>query len=136
MDLPARFFVDENDLALGRSLAAARRDVVHPGHPRLVDVPLGTKDEDWLPIIGGLGLIVITRDKKIRSRPVESARVLSAGVRGFVLTTSGDLNTWQTLTLLVRQWEAIETYVEANPAGPWLAAVTNQGIKALRVRDS
>jgi len=71
-DAPARFFVDENDLALGRSLAAARRDVVHPGHPRLAQVPLGTPDREWLPVVGGFGLVVITRDKKIRSRPVES----------------------------------------------------------------
>ena len=59
----ARFFVDENDLALGRSLALARRDVLHPGHPRLPEIPLGTADAQWLPIVGGLGLVVITRDK-------------------------------------------------------------------------
>ena len=34
-----RFFVDENSLALGRCLAAARRDVVHPSHPRLPQLP-------------------------------------------------------------------------------------------------
>jgi PIN like domain len=72
-DEPARFFVDENDLALGRSLALARRDVVHPSHPRLPQVPLGLKDSEWLRIVGSLGLVVITRDKKIRSRPVEAA---------------------------------------------------------------
>ena len=41
VDSPARFFIDENDLALGRSLALARKDVLHPGHVRLPDVPLG-----------------------------------------------------------------------------------------------
>jgi hypothetical protein len=34
----ARFFVDENDLALGNALAAAHGDVVYPGHPDLPDV--------------------------------------------------------------------------------------------------
>ena len=43
-DAPARFFVDENDLALGRSLSHARRDVLHPGHVRLPEVPFGTPD--------------------------------------------------------------------------------------------
>lgn len=91
-DAPARFFVDENDLALGRSLAHARKDVLHPGHVRLPDVPPGTPDAHWLPIVGGLGLVVITRDKKIRSRPAEAELVIAAGIRGFVLTSAGDLS--------------------------------------------
>ncbi len=78
VDSPARFFVDENDLALGRSLALARKDVLHPGHARLPNVPLGTPDAQWLPIVGGLGLVVITRDKKIRSRPAEAQLVIAA----------------------------------------------------------
>jgi hypothetical protein len=113
----ARFFVDESDLALGRCLALARRDVVHPGHPQLPEIPYATLDQDWLPIVGRLGLPVITRDKRIRSRPVEAR----------------DLSTWDTLTILVRQWHAIETFIDGHPTGPWLAAVTNQGVKPLRV---
>lgn len=135
-DAPARFFVDENDLALGRSLALARKDVLHPGHGRLTDVPLGTPDAQWLPIVGGLGLVVITRDKKIRSRPVEAELVVAAGIRGFVLTSAGDLSTWETLTLLVRQWDALERYLAENPGGPWLAAVTNQGVRPLNIRGT
>ena len=42
-DVPARFFVDENDLALGRSLALARKDVLHPGHRRRPEVPLARR---------------------------------------------------------------------------------------------
>ncbi len=129
----ARFFVDESDLALGRCLALARRDVVHPGHRRLSEVPYAMLDQDWLPIVGRLGLVVITRDKRIRSRPVEARRVLDFGVRGLVLTRAGDLSTWDTLTVLVRQWSAIETFIGDHPTGPWLAAVTREGVKPLRV---
>ena len=131
---PARFFVDENDLALGRSLSWARRDVVHPGHPSLPNVPLGTSDPVWLRIVGRLGLVVLTRDKKIRSRPVEAAAVQTAGIRGFVLTSAGDLSTWQTLTLLVRQWDAIEAHILEHPNGPWLAALNNHGVRPLSLR--
>jgi len=134
--VPARFFVDENDLALGRSLALARKDVLHPGHRRLPEVPLGIPDAEWLPIVGNLGLVVITRDKRIRSRPAEAELVVAAGIRGFVLTSAGDLSTWDTLTLLVRQWDALERYLVEHPNGPWLAAVTNQGVRPLRIRGS
>ena len=64
-----RFFVDENSLALGRCLAAARRDVVHPSHPRLPQLPYGTKDEDWLTVIGQ------RRGPRIRPHQIFSAPI-------------------------------------------------------------
>jgi hypothetical protein len=130
---PPRFFVDENDLALGRSLASARRDVLHPGHKALPDVPLGTKDDVWLPIIGRFGLVVITRDKRIRTRPGEAQAIIEAGIRGFVLTRASNLSTWDTLTVLVDQWNALERFLAENPDGPWLASITRAGVKHLRL---
>ena len=127
-----RFFVDENDLALGRCLASARRDVLHPGHKALPEVPLGTKDGVWLPIVGGKGLTVLTRDKRIRTRPAEARAIIDAGVRGFVLTRASNLNTWDTLTVLVDQWNALERFLVENPDGPWLASITRAGVEHLR----
>ena len=109
---------------------------MHPGHVRLPNVPLGTPDAQWLPIVGELGLIVITRDKKIRSRPAEAGLVIAAGIRGFVLTGAGDLSTWDTLSVLVRQWDALERHLAAHPTGPWLAGLTSQGVRPLRIRGS
>jgi hypothetical protein len=80
--MSARFFVDENDLALGKALAAAHGGVLYPGHPELPEVPRQTPDDVWLPIIGARGLVVITRDKRIRYRPVEKRAWLTHGVRG------------------------------------------------------
>jgi PIN like domain len=131
MDGSARFFVDENELALARSLAAARRDVVFPGSTRLPEVPLGMLDHKWLPVVGEMGLVVITRDKRIRYRPVEAAALIRPGVRAFVLAGSGAINTWQTLTLVVRQWDAIERHMVEHQSGPWLASITQSGIKTL-----
>ena len=82
----ARFFVDENDLALGKALAAFHGDVVYPGHPKLPEVPRQTEDDVWLEVIGRRQLVVITRDKKIRYRPVEKQAWVAHRVRGFVLT--------------------------------------------------
>jgi len=87
-------------------------------------------------MVGNLGLVVFTRDKRIRSRPAEAELVVAAGIRGFVLTSAGDLSTWATLSLLVRQWDALERYLTEHPTGPWLAALTNQGVRPLRIRGS
>lgn len=48
----ARFFVDENDLALGKALAATHAGVVFPGHPDLPEISRRTPDDVWLPVIG------------------------------------------------------------------------------------
>lgn len=44
--MPAKFFVDENDLALGKALDAVRGEVVYPGHPDLPEVPRGALDDE------------------------------------------------------------------------------------------
>lgn len=84
--MTARFFSDETDLALGKALAARHGDIVFPGHPDLPEVPRGSLDDEWLPVIGARRLIVVTRDQRIRYRPVEKLRWIEHQVRGFVLT--------------------------------------------------
>ncbi len=84
--MPARFFVDENDLALGKALAERHDDVVFPGHSDLPEVPRGSLDDDWLPVVGARKLVVVTRDQRIRYRRVEKQMWVEHRVRGFVLT--------------------------------------------------
>ncbi|MBA3741342.1 hypothetical protein [Sporichthya sp.] len=70
----ALYFTDENALGLGKLLLrSGRDDVLFPGHPGLPQVPLGTPDLDWMPVVAHRKLIVITRDKRIRTRPAELA---------------------------------------------------------------
>jgi PIN like domain len=67
----ARFFVDENDLALGKALAQHNADVVFPGHRDLPEIVRGVADDEWLPTVGARRLVVITRDQRIRYRAVK-----------------------------------------------------------------
>jgi len=127
----ARFFVDENDLALGRALAIQHDDVVYPGHPALPDVPRGCLDDDWLPVVGGQGLVVITRDQRIRYRPVEKRMWVAHRVRGFVLTGRGSQSTTESLAVLGKQWSQIEAMIAAHPVGPWMYAVTEPRIREI-----
>jgi hypothetical protein len=64
-----RFFFDESVLGVAKAIARARRDVVHPGHRLLPSIPPGTLDPVWMPIVADLGLVVIARDRRIRTRP-------------------------------------------------------------------
>ena len=111
-----RFFVDESDLALGKALAATHPEAVYPGHQDLVEVPRGSRDDEWLPIIGSRGLVVITRDCRIRYRSVEKDRWVTFGVRGFVLTGKRSQSTRDSWALLDRWWATIEKTVDERPA--------------------
>ncbi|MGD9996096.1 MAG: hypothetical protein AB7L17_08100 [Ilumatobacteraceae bacterium] len=131
--MSARFFVDENDLALGKALTEAHDGVVYPGHPDLPEVPRQTPDDVWLPIIGARRLVVITRDKRIRYRPVERRAWLIHLVRGFVLTGTGSQSTAESVAILERHWPTIVAVVETNPQGPWMQAVTSGGLRPIEL---
>lgn len=129
--MAARFFVDENDLALGKALADRHGDVLYPGHSDLPEVPRGTLDDDWLPAIGTRALVVLTRDQRIRYRPVEKRMWVMHGVRGFVLTGHRSQSTAISLAVLDRHWSRIGALVASRLAGPWMYAVTAQRLREI-----
>lgn len=132
--MTGRFFVDENDLALGKSLAKARPgDVVYPGHPDLPNVPRGCLDDDWLPLIGAHMLVVITRDQRIRYRPVEKQLWVEHQVRGFVLTGRRSQSTADSLVVIDRHWRRIEEIISTQPKGPWMYALTNDRLREIEL---
>ena len=126
-----RFFVDETDLALGKLLAEEHGDVVYPGHRDLPEVPRGTLDDDWLPVIGRRRLVVITRDQRIRYRLAEKQAWVAHGVRGFVLTGRRSQTTSDSKAILDLHWTIIETLVSAKPNGPWMHAATASGLRPI-----
>ncbi|WP_334144917.1 hypothetical protein [Rhabdothermincola sp.] len=134
--MPAGFFVDENDLALGRELDAMHGCVLYPGHPNLPEVPRGALDDDWLAVVGARRLVVITRDRRIRYRPVERAAWVAHGVRGFVLTGRKSQTTDESVAVLTRHWAQIAELVTAEPDGPWMRSVTEHGIRCIALTAS
>jgi hypothetical protein len=105
------YFVDESLLGLGKVLASVRPDIAHPGHRRLPEVPTGTLDPDWIPIIAARGLVVVIRDKKIRRKPAELELLRAHGLRVFWITGKKDLNNWGYLERVMRHWTAMELIV-------------------------
>lgn len=131
--MPERFFVDENDLALGKLLAENHPHVLYPGHPELPTVARGALDDEWLPIVGQQRLVVITRDQRIRYRPAEKQAWVSYRVRGFVLTGKRSQSTVDSLRILNRHWRRIEAVVTDEPDGPWMRAVTEDQVRAIEL---
>lgn len=128
-----RWFVDETSLGLGKMLAIARPDVVHPGHYNLPAVPTGTKDEAWMPEVAALGLVVISRDKRIRTKPAELAAFRAVGLRVFWIAGTKDLSNWESIKLVVKWWDRMEEIVRDRGAGPWFQAVSEGLIREFSI---
>ena len=131
-----RFITDENIGGVGKALVQVRDDVTYfsdPGSTRRsrpsCPVTLGMKDEEWLPIVGRMNWIVLTRDKHIRTRPGEIAAVKEHGIKLFAITSDGELSRWEQLRLLVRKWDRIEQ-LAARP-GPMICSVTSSSVTPL-----
>jgi hypothetical protein len=128
-----RFYVDESALGLGKALEAARKDTIHPGHKLIPECPLGVLDPDWIPAVAARELIVIGRDRRIRTKPQELERFREAGLRVFWIAGKQDLPTWGWLVRLVRHWDAIERTIEERGEGPWFYAVNDGGLREIVV---
>jgi len=124
-----RFYVDADILSVAKLLVQVRADVTFPGDPGTVRgvggfprpaCPFKTdeKDQVWIPAVAAQGLVVITRDRHIRSRPAERKAVKDSGARIVTLDARRKLNTWDALEIVVTQWRRIEELTELP--GPWV----------------
>lgn len=128
-----RFFVDETSLGLGKMLAIARTDVVHPGHRNLPSIPTGTLDVNWMPIVAAMNLVVIGRNKRIRTKPAELAAFRTCGLRVFWIAGKRDLSNWENLVLMVKSWDRMEDIIRDCGPGPWFYAVSDGAIREFTV---
>jgi hypothetical protein len=127
------WFVDESLMGVGKALSWARKDTIHAGHVPIPGAPTGALDVEWMPVVAAAGLVVIGRDKKIRTKPAEVATLRSYGLRVFYLTGPKDMTTWDYMTVLVKKWDDMERTVQTRGPGPWFMAVTATGVRQLRV---
>lgn len=81
---PPVFFLDR---LLGKKvIPAALRQAGVEVHIHDDHFPVNARDQDWLPVVGERGWIVLTKDQRIRYRELELAAVRMARVGLFTLT--------------------------------------------------
>ncbi|WP_426518286.1 hypothetical protein ACPPVQ_02480 [Diaminobutyricibacter sp. McL0618] len=86
------YFTDENTLGLGKLLhRSGRDDVLYPGHEGLPEIPRETPDLEWMPVVARRSLVVVTRDRRIHSRPAELKANLEHGIRSVWIGAKRDL---------------------------------------------
>jgi hypothetical protein len=65
-------------------------------------------------------LVVIARDKKLRSKPVEVRALWEHKLRVFNIGGKKDLPTWDWLARVVRHWTRMEEIISERGPGPWI----------------
>ena len=130
-----RFYVDESAAGLGLALAAARKDTVPVGHSLIPECPRGALDTEWIPEVARRGLVVIARDKKLRTKPVEIRTLREHGLRVFNIGGKRDMSTWDWLVRVVRHWPQMEQIVADRPAGPWIYMLNEKAIVEFTPQD-
>ena len=119
VDRLVRFYVDESATGLGLAMAAPEV-TPHVGHPLIPECPRGALDTEWIPAVAARGLIVITRDKKLRTKPVEIRALWEHWLRVFCIGGKKDLTTWEWLARVVKHWARMEELIEQRGPGPWI----------------
>lgn len=126
-------FADENILPVGRKLAELPEvgTVLYPGHEDILELPLGAKDTEIFEEIGAgrRNLLFITRDKKIRTRPVERQKLRDARVRAVFLTGRSNMTQEDIYQLIIKFWD--ELAAVDSRSGPCSFALTNRGLREI-----
>jgi hypothetical protein len=86
-------------------------------------------DADWLADVGRRGWVVLTKDDRIRYRPLERGALLAGGVRAFVMTAKG-LTGPEMGRVLVEALPAMERLIE-RLRGSFIARVSRSGSVSL-----
>lgn len=126
------YFTDENALGMGKILhRSGREDVLFPGHPSLPEVPLGSLDLEWMPIVGRLGLIVVTRDRRIRTRPAELRAYREHGIRSVWIGAKQDLRPQDQVEMFLKHEARLRREIIKLGPGPWALAMSPSGVRPL-----
>ncbi|GGD69734.1 hypothetical protein [Microbacterium murale] len=128
------YFADENALGLAKTLVRqGRTDFVYPGHEALPEIPLGALDLEWMPIVGARGFIVITRDRRIRTRPAELEAYLTHGIRSVWIGAKQDLRADAQAELFLKHEARLNREIIKLGAGPWALALNMNGFRPLHL---
>ena len=131
------YFTDENTLGLGKLLRrSGRQDVVYPGHEGLPEVPIGTPDLKWMPVIAQRDLVVVTRDRRIRTRPAEFRAYSELGIRSVWIGAKQDLGPHDQVALFLEHEARLQREIIKRGPGPWALALSPSGLRPLRLRSA
>jgi len=120
-----RVFVDEDTgSSIGIALKAVGVNVEYVDKSKHSLVRCGTKDEVWLPIVGNLGMLVLSRNTGILEVETERELVVAHNI-GIVFFPQG-LPKLELLRLILKKWEWLLS-VDTTETRPFAFFVNSYG---------
>jgi hypothetical protein len=86
-------------------------------------------DVVWLPQVAKNKWVLLSKDKRIRGRPIEKEALLIPGARSFILT-SGNMTGQEMADAFIRRINQIRR-IAKNEKTPFVAVVTRDGVSVL-----
>ena len=130
------YFTDENTLGLSKPLRrSGRTDVLYPGHEDLPEVPVGTPELDWMPVLARLDLLVVTRDRRIRTRPAELRAYWEFGIRSVWIGAMQDLGPRDQLDVFLKHEVRLQREIVKRGPRPWALAMAPSSVRPLALRE-
>lgn len=88
-----------------------------------------------MPIIARRDLIVVTRDRRIRTRPAELRAYWDHGIRSVWLGAKQDLAPRDQVELFLQHEPRLQREAIKCGPGPWALAMNTSGIRPLILRE-
>ena len=103
------YIVDENLLSLGNAMVAARHDTARFSRPPVEELlPRGIADTEWIPIVGDRGWVMITNDRRLRTRPAEAELAIAHRLKVVHLHGKvGSQPAWDQLVRVATRWLSV-----------------------------
>ena len=126
---PIVFFVDRS---LGKHAVvnalreAGARVEAHDDH-----FEQNTEDPDWIPEVSTRGWVILTKDARIRKRPIELGAIRAAKARVFVITNQA-MKGSEVAELFVKYLKRMEKLARSERS-PFWATVTSSGIRVTEI---
>jgi len=122
------FFFDNNlGQFLVQGLSGFGEDVCHLTEHFQEDTP----DEEWLRFIGKHRMLLVTRDQKIRKRPIELEALKRHRVGAFFLGGKA-MGRWDQIRQIIRAWPGIKDAANKTQC-PFAFKVNRSGSKVERL---
>lgn len=122
-------YLDENHCNNKRVLAVLQSAGVQVER-HLDHFPRATPDEEWLPLVGRMGWVPLTTDKRIRHRSNEKQAVVKHKIRMFYFSKN-DMSGQQMASALEKALPNMKKLC-ARYSPPFFAAITRTGEVHLR----
>ena len=86
-----------------------------------------------MPQVGAAGYIVVSRDRRIRTRPAELASYVSHGIRSVWIGAKQDLRPLDQADLFLRHEERLRREIIKRGPGPWALALNVSGLRPIQL---